>query len=159
MKASSNCDRQTFLKKAATGVVGSVFISSSMRADAIIGNEYPATEPTKEFLEMEARAAAFRKEQAEYKKVWDVSFNKFVEATTDDAAIAAMDELSKLVFTREQMPASVKKDVLLKTFRKKKNDFKAAGKWGTPTEIAYERMIGEIDRSLRPRNKDIENPL
>lgn len=90
-------------------------------------------EPTDEFKENEAKAAAFKRQQLLAKKDFAAALEKLVGEENDaDALVADIKALQGLVAKTGGLPLGIKKEELFKTIRSKK----AKGFWPTPVEVA-----------------------
>ena len=91
------------------------------------------TEPTDEFKENEAKAAAFKRQQLLAKKDFMAALEKLMGESDDaDALVADLKTIKGLVATIGGLPLGIKKDELFKMIRSKK----AKGFWPTPVEVA-----------------------
>jgi hypothetical protein len=91
------------------------------------------TEPTEEFKENEAKAAAFKREQLLVKKDFLAAIDKLTSESNDaDALVADVKAIQGLVAKNAGLPLGIKKDELFKLIRSKK----AKGFWPTPVEVA-----------------------
>jgi len=91
------------------------------------------TEPTDEFKENEAKAAAFKRQQLLAKKEFMESLEKLLgESENADALVEDLKLLQSLIAKNGGLPLGIKKEELYKMIRSKK----AKGFWPTPVEVA-----------------------
>eukprot|EP00633_Aureoumbra_lagunensis_P006369 CAMPEP_0197313576 /NCGR_PEP_ID=MMETSP0891-20130614/28340_1 /TAXON_ID=44058 ORGANISM="Aureoumbra lagunensis, Strain CCMP1510" /NCGR_SAMPLE_ID=MMETSP0891 /ASSEMBLY_ACC=CAM_ASM_000534 /LENGTH=200 /DNA_ID=CAMNT_0042801511 /DNA_START=14 /DNA_END=616 /DNA_ORIENTATION=- len=108
-------------------------------------------EPTEEFKKAEAERAAFRKKQAEYKKVWDTAFANFQAATADDTKlIATLSNLSQLVARNGGLPSGLKLTDMITLCRRVKAKATDQGNWNTQVEMEYMTLVRTVKRAQNP---------
>jgi len=77
----------------------------------------------------------------------NVLLEALAAAPDDAAALKPLASMDALIVRWGGLPEGLKKQDFITTVRKKKADFKAKKMWGTPVEIAYEKIIYSIGQA------------
>ena len=106
--------------------------------------------PTPEWEAAEKRAADFRNKQRELANVFNGYFDAFNAANNDEIVIENLNKMTAFIENMGGLPQGITSRQVVSRCRSKKSDFLTQGKWGTPTEIAYQGLTGVMRKLSLP---------
>lgn len=142
--------RRSFMKGAvATFTIAATEVANTQPTFGAM--EY-LSEPTDEFKASEAERMAFKKNQMQIKKAFDVVLDRFTNVSSKEKEyVNDLKELEGYVVRVGGLPLGIKADDVKKTVRRKKA--KEGKNWPTAAEIAYQRLCREIAYQQNPNTE------
>lgn len=156
---ADSCKDELFRRSLPFLTAGAALALGNTRALADSKGNY-LVEPTAEFKEEEARNAQLMQRERKIRADWDVMYGRLKNSNDAETSAKTLEDMYTFIKPLDGIPTGVKKTDLVRTCRKLKykDPKKLRGilpTWTTPVEIAYEKLIKEINQKMAPAGVSI----